>query len=140
MWSRRVLGYSPVSMPPTRRHAVPSDSPFCSAHATSHEWHPMHASMLKPNRYCSPASSGSSSGPCVAGRASGLPTSATGIAVAVSTAKAHHHVAVDDARVMDAYGRLPVVQAAPGAQVEAFLVHRGRDRGGAVDVSDQTPA
>ena len=63
-WKRRVSGWSPPSISPTRRHVVPGGSPFCSAHATSQEWHPMQASMEKPNRYCSPASSGSSSGPC----------------------------------------------------------------------------
>src|SRR3954468_23725166 len=36
-WKRFVFGWSPPSISPTRRHTAPAGSPFCSAHATSHE-------------------------------------------------------------------------------------------------------
>ena len=49
---------------------VPSGSPFCSAQATSQLWHPMHALIENPKRYCSPASRASSSGRGSDGRAS----------------------------------------------------------------------
>ncbi len=49
-WKRRVWGWSPPSISPTRRHTVPAGRPFCSAQATSHEWQPTQAPMSNPNR------------------------------------------------------------------------------------------
>ena len=66
-WKRFVSGNEPPSISPTRRQAVPSGSPFCSAQAASQEWQPTHASMENPKRYCSPASRGSSSGRATTG-------------------------------------------------------------------------
>jgi hypothetical protein len=48
----------------------------------------MHAFMLKPNRYCSPASSGNSSGPCLLNPGVLVPVVMSGISASAVAASA----------------------------------------------------
>src|SRR5207244_4978268 len=47
-------GYTPPSIPPTRRQLMSAGFPFCSLQATTQHLQPIHFPMSKWNRYCSP--------------------------------------------------------------------------------------